>query len=196
MIARLLVAALLVTVPGAVGYADTLTTFTAEGMFSDGVVLGGTMSVDVTAGCIGSSAGCPDTTPVALTISSHPSETFILGANPGPASATGIVTLPLISSPFCCADLSMQVSFQALVPPLGGVSGLIGYAGGTITDGFTDNVQNLGVVEIDTGLTGNFTGPVASTPIPAALPLFAGGLGALGLLGWRRKRKNNAAIAA
>jgi hypothetical protein len=31
--------------------------------------------------------------------------------------------------------------------------------------------------------------PVSSTPLPAALPLFAGGLGALGLLGWRRKRK-------
>jgi hypothetical protein len=27
------------------------------------------------------------------------------------------------------------------------------------------------------------------TPVPAALPLFASGLGALGLLGWRRKRK-------
>ena len=30
---------------------------------------------------------------------------------------------------------------------------------------------------------------VAETPIPAALPLFATGLGALGLLGWRRKKK-------
>jgi hypothetical protein len=29
----------------------------------------------------------------------------------------------------------------------------------------------------------------ASTPLPAALPLFATGLGGLGLLGWRRKRK-------
>jgi hypothetical protein len=28
-----------------------------------------------------------------------------------------------------------------------------------------------------------------ATPLPAALPLFATGLGALGLLGWRRKRK-------
>jgi hypothetical protein len=35
-----------------------------------------------------------------------------------------------------------------------------------------------------------------ATPIPATLPLFAGGLGAMGLLGWRRKRKNAAAIAA
>src|SRR5262249_38261040 len=32
--------------------------------------------------------------------------------------------------------------------------------------------------------------PVA--PIPTALPLFATGLGALGLLGWRRKRKAQA----
>ena len=31
--------------------------------------------------------------------------------------------------------------------------------------------------------------PVAAVPLPAALPLFATGLGALGLLGWRRKRK-------
>ena len=35
----------------------------------------------------------------------------------------------------------------------------------------------------------------AETPLPAALPLFATGLGALGLLGWRRKRKA-AALAA
>jgi hypothetical protein len=39
-------------------------------------------------------------------------------------------------------------------------------------------------------------GCTAITPIPAALPLFASGLGAMGLLGWRRKRKNIAAIAA
>jgi hypothetical protein len=34
------------------------------------------------------------------------------------------------------------------------------------------------------------------TPLPAALPLFATGLGAMGLLGWRRKRKGAAALAA
>jgi hypothetical protein len=37
--------------------------------------------------------------------------------------------------------------------------------------------------------------PPAATPLPAALPLFATGLGALSLLGWRRKRKNTAAAA-
>ena len=40
------------------------------------------------------------------------------------------------------------------------------------------------------------TGPLKSnsTPLPAALPLFATGLGALGLLGWRRKRKAAAVV--
>jgi uncharacterized protein (TIGR03118 family) len=36
-------------------------------------------------------------------------------------------------------------------------------------------------------------GEILPTPLPGALPLFATGLGALGLLGWRRKRKNSAA---
>lgn len=35
-----------------------------------------------------------------------------------------------------------------------------------------------------------------ATPLPAALPLFATGLAAMGLLGWYRKRKPQAAIAS
>jgi hypothetical protein len=38
--------------------------------------------------------------------------------------------------------------------------------------------------------------PVTATPLPAALPLFATGLGGLGLFGGRRKRKNAATLAA
>jgi hypothetical protein len=46
-----------------------------------------------------------------------------------------------------------------------------------------DSAEN-GVI----GLSGqDFSG--GATPIPATLPLFATGLGGLGLLGWRRKRK-------
>jgi hypothetical protein len=36
---------------------------------------------------------------------------------------------------------------------------------------------------------------VDTTPLPAALPLFATGLGALGLLGWRRRRKTTGVAA-
>ena len=43
---------------------------------------------------------------------------------------------------------------------------------------------------------GNSAPAIAATPLPAALPLFAAGLGALGLFGARRKRKNAAALAA
>jgi len=31
--------------------------------------------------------------------------------------------------------------------------------------------------------------PIPSTPLPAALPLYGAGLGVMGLLAWRRKRK-------
>jgi outer membrane lipase/esterase len=41
----------------------------------------------------------------------------------------------------------------------------------------------------------NYVYSLIVTPLPAALPLFASGLGALALLGWRRRRKN-AAVAA
>ena len=37
---------------------------------------------------------------------------------------------------------------------------------------------------------------ISQTPLPAALPLFAGGLGVMGLLGWRKKRKAAVLAAA
>ena len=40
--------------------------------------------------------------------------------------------------------------------------------------------------------SGSTTFSFSETPVPAALPLFATGLGALGLLSWRRKRKAQA----
>jgi len=55
------------------------------------------------------------------------------------------------------------------------------------------NVLLASFAGADTSLKGGQA--ETTTPLPAALPLFATGLGALGLLGWRRKRKV-AAIAA
>jgi hypothetical protein len=53
-----------------------------------------------------------------------------------------------------------------------------------------------GLSQIDRGLIERTPGTWSSAPVvplPAALPLFVTGLGALGLLGWRRKRKALAA---
>jgi hypothetical protein len=44
-------------------------------------------------------------------------------------------------------------------------------------------------------ITGSYSGSLTATPVPAALPLFVGGLGMIGLLGQRRIRKNAAAAA-
>ncbi len=46
--------------------------------------------------------------------------------------------------------------------------------------------------------TGNVIGTTnaAATPLPGALPLFGAGLAVMGLLGWRRKRKAAAIVAA
>ena len=43
--------------------------------------------------------------------------------------------------------------------------------------------------------TASGTIALATTPLPAALPLFAGGVGVMGLAGWRKKRKSSAIAA-
>jgi uncharacterized protein (TIGR03118 family) len=65
--------------------------------------------------------------------------------------------------------------------------GIGGMNGDPNTLYFTDGINS----ETD-GLFGAID---ATTPLPAALPLFATGLGGLGLLGWRRKRKSRAKVA-
>jgi hypothetical protein len=65
------------------------------------------------------------------------------------------------------------------------------FAGDTGTETSTESIVNATGAD-----SASFTGTLTTTPLPAALPLFAGGLGALGLFGWRRKRKNAAALAA
>jgi len=62
-------------------------------------------------------------------------------------------------------------------------SPLNGFLGGPITGGSLKDSQN----NIEASVTG---GDIA-TPLPSAFPLFATGLGGLGLLGWRRKRKTS-----
>ena len=60
---------------------------------------------------------------------------------------------------------------------------------GQIVGQYDDNGETFGFLATPVPST-------PATPLPAALPLFATGLGVMGLFGWRRKRKNAAALAA
>jgi hypothetical protein len=67
------------------------------------------------------------------------------------------------------------------------VAGQYGYADFSDTATFSFDALPPGVSY--TSASGDF---LTATPLPAALPSFATGLGGLGLLGWRRKRKARA----
>lgn len=96
-------------------------------------------------------------------------------------------------------NLTIQTDAQGNID--GWVVVLIGFSGGEICANSTSDgsclpgEQDIG--KSDSGISAYTATQGAwaptTTPLPAALPLFASGLGALGLLGWRRKRKALAA---
>jgi hypothetical protein len=64
------------------------------------------------------------------------------------------------------------------------------------TNGGTGDPLQLYSFEPVSGSTCSLAEFCAATPLPAALPLFVTGLGALGLFGWRRKRRAAAIVVA
>jgi hypothetical protein len=86
-------------------------------------------------------------------------------------------------------------NFEVTSTTLTGLWSLVlGASEDSFSNGTGANQINLITQGTQSGTTFNPVGTTGATPLPAALPLFATGLGALGLLGWRRKRK--AALAA
>jgi hypothetical protein len=138
---------------------------------------------------------------------------------PGGSDATSLDLTLTFTALSASSNQTSTVTFDYVVTPLNGFA-LPGantynwtetYSGTgttiinslyTIPGGFptTASLQDFASIEASGGTAGGVTTNtyedawyVAATPIPAALPLFASGLGALGLLGWRRKRKAQAA---
>jgi hypothetical protein len=63
------------------------------------------------------------------------------------------------------------------------------FAGVDTTKGLFSDGTFVGDPSNPTVTLGDTPVDLSATPIPGALPLFVSGLGAIGLLGWRRKRK-------
>jgi hypothetical protein len=91
--------------------------------------------------------------------------------------------LPLGSAGSACAGATCYQGPGTTLVALNNFSGTVSFAGG-LAPGATAYFALEGILN---GAT--FTATPNAAPLPAALPLFAGGLGVMGLLGWRRKRK-------
>ncbi len=76
---------------------------------------------------------------------------------------------------------------------LGGIRFGVGFA--SPEDNFNAYVDAFTIGTGATSTTYNFEA-AAATPLPAALPLFGSGLGVMGFLGWRKKRKATATATA
>jgi PEP-CTERM motif-containing protein len=172
----MVVAATLITVE--VASANTIITLDAFGAFAAPqpfAYLTGKVTVDVTVGSI---------VAVDLNVSGYPDFTSLVSFgsvqyNP-PYSTFYIMSLFVTNEN---SDL-LKLLFEP-VSDTQPVS-LVGFAGGKIWDGFILSADIC--YQSPCGVVGVLT-PTSVVPLPATLPLFVTGLGALGLIGWRRKRK-------
>jgi hypothetical protein len=99
---------------------------------------------------------------------------------------------------FTTLDASKSSPTKLTVDTAGGASLTLYFASSLPTNTALDPIT-FGLLVADyqySFVTGGSVQDPVSTPLPATLPLFATGLGALGLFGWRRKRKNAAGLAA
>jgi len=125
----------------------------------------------------------------------------------GPSGSVGGISQTLATIPGGTYQVSFWLLFDGLMPSefsasFGGVS-LTSLTNPPFSDGFNAffsfsviatgaNTTLAFNFRDDPGFLGLDDVDVSPTPLPAGLPLFATGVGALGLLGWRRKRKTAA----
>jgi hypothetical protein len=120
-------------------------------------------------------------------------------------SGTGTITLSSAPNPTGQSDYSSAaVSFEIDGVNFSGTAAHVRFTDGSFVSAqFSQEVgMNPNRFDLQTNSSYQFSydneqvnafGTIASalapTPLPAALPLFAGGLGALGFIGWRKKRR-------
>jgi hypothetical protein len=132
-------------------------------------------------------------TAVDWAITTIPSSYPINGSASVTTEPTGIphVSYTILSASFSTGSVSLApgsyyLVLQNAVSTIGGSSAFVFW---DLNNGPSTASQNTGVGAIGSESFQIIGSSIAATPLPAALPLFASGLGALGLLGWRRKRK-------
>lgn len=160
--------------------ADTLTDFTVSGIFTDAFhdnfPLTGTIIADGTTDLI---------TGASLRLAGEPWTNIISQGLSGGDYDVSIQT-SVMNFPGCSANTSNcfdTLTLALSAPP----STLIANGGGSIVSGYSYLYDAGFPISLEAG-TGSLVAP-SPTPLPATLPLFAAGLGTLGLLGWLRKRK-------
>jgi len=198
---------------GAASYTYNL----VPSVINDALDFNGTITTDADTGTLGLS----DITVWSITISFYPSlaAPFTLtNLNSNKLMAGQDLTATPSALKFYYSDpnplTAGYLEFQLIGIPGGDVAWVAANCPSSIQacngdpDSMSATLQNPGgMAEWQYGFTGDLTiatrgggscvaSAVCTTPLPAALPLFATGLGAMSLLGWRRKRKNAAAIAA
>ena len=106
------------------------------------------------------------------------------------AAATAALSVLFSVNAVSAATYTIDVNYDLLDGTIhNGDYGATLFLAGPVGAGLSDLPFTTGTIA---GVSVAFTPPVSSVPLPATLPLFATGLGALGLLGWRRKKKTAA----
>jgi len=151
-------------------------------------------SIPITLNVLQTSAGVPTSTILATAVATPPGQPntaltyFNFSSSHVPVSVGQVLAFRPYTTVSSGQVLGIQIAFGSPDPYSRGELYTI-YLQGGITDWQTFASAHL----IDQGPVGGvdaaFVVSVITTPIPGALPLFATGLGALGLLAWRRKRK-------
>ena len=143
-----------------------------------------TTTFDFTGTCVDCGVnGLPDTANATLVLSNYTLGSFLNLLNFSSFTYTSVKEGTLTATSLFGAGLTGMIS-----NPLPGPEDVFieFNSGGTFVFDTSATTNNWFLSATDRG---SDLGTWSETPLPAALPLFATGLGGLGLLGWRRKRK-------